>query len=213
MRGGGFGVKRKSKGISLDILANYYAFFTLTEKSRFRRKQIELMDIRKGEKVLDAGCGTGVLSILSKIAVGESGEVEGIDIAPKMISNAQQKAKKANLNINFNVASINELPYPDNYFDLVIASLVFHHLPVDIKREGLQEIHRVLKDNGRFFLCDFGSPHILAAPIMYLMLMWISPTRYQLLGKLPSLMAECGFKTVDIIKKGIFLEYYIITKN
>ncbi|KDR95120.1 phosphoethanolamine N-methyltransferase [Peptoclostridium litorale DSM 5388] len=206
-------MKKKPRGISLDILADYYDCLTFTEKSRFRRKQIELMDIHKGEKVLDVGCGTGVLSILSKTAVGESGEVEGIDIAPRMISNAQEKAKKANLNINFNVASIDELPYPDDYFDVVIASLVFHHLPVEIKREGLQEIHRVLKDDGRFFLCDFGSPHILTAPIMYLMLIWISPTRYQLLGKLPSLIVECGFKTAELIKKGIFLEYYIITKN
>ena len=127
------------------------------------------MNIRKGEKVLEVGCGTGALSILSKIAVGESGEVEGIDIAPKIISNAQEKARKANLKINFKIASVNELPFPDSYFNLVISSMMFHHLPVEVKKEGLMEIYRVLKEEGRFFLCVFGSPHILTFPLMYLM--------------------------------------------
>lgn len=206
-------MKQQPKGISLDILSDYYDYLTFTEKSKFRRNQIGLMDIRKGEKVLEVGCGTGALSLLSKIAVGEFGEVEGIDIAPKMIANAQQKARKANLKINFKIASVNELPYPDNYFDLVISSLMFHHLPVEVKKEGLEEIYRVLKEEGGFFLCDFGSPHILTIPLMYLMLIWISSTRYQLLGKLSELIRECKFKTVELRKKGAFLEYYLITKN
>jgi ubiquinone/menaquinone biosynthesis C-methylase UbiE len=90
---------------------------------------------------------------------------------------------------------------------------MFHHLPVKVKKEGLEEIYRVLKEEGRFFLCDFGSPHILTSPLMYLMLIWISSTRYQVLGKLPKLVRECGFKTVELRKKGIFLEYYMIRKN
>ena len=186
-------MKEKSKGFSLDILADYYDLITFTEKSRFRKKQIELMDIRKGEKVLEVGCGTGALSILSKIAVGDSGEVEGIDIAPTMISKAQQKAGKAHLTINFKIASVSELP-------------------VEIKKEGLEEIYRVLKDTGRFFLCDFCSPHILTIPFAYMTFLWMSSTRYQLLGKLPELIRECRFKTVELKKKGAFLEYYLITK-
>ena len=198
-------MKEKSKGFSLDILADYYDLITFTEKSRFRKKQIELMDIRKGEKVLEVGCGTGALSILSKIAVGDSGEVEGIDIAPTMISKAQQKAGKAHLTINFKIASVSELPYPDNYFDLVISSMMFHHVPVEIKKEGLEEIYRVLKDTGRFFLCDFCSPHILTIPFAYMTFLWMSSTRYQLLGKLPELIRECRFKTVELKKRGRFL--------
>ena len=206
-------MKQHPKGISLDFLADYYDRIAFTEKSKFRRNQIELMDISKGEKVLEVGCGTGALSILSKIAVGESGEVEGIDIAPKMISNAQQKTRKANLKINFNIASVHELPYPDNYFDLVISSFMFHHLPVEVKKKGLEEIYRVLKEEGRFFLCDFCSPHILTFPLMYLIFIWISSTRYQLLGKFPGLIRECKFKTVELRKKGAFFEYYLITKK
>ncbi len=206
-------MKRQPKGFSLDRLANYYDHLTFTEKSRFRRNQIGLMDIQKGEKVLEVGCGTGALSILSKIAVGETGEVQGIDISPRMISRAQQKANNVNLKIDFKIASVDELPYPDNYFDLVISSLMFHHLPVKVKKQGLEEIYRILKEEGRFFLCDFASPHILASPLMFFLLIWISSTRYQLLGKLAGLIRECNFKSVELIKKGAFLEYYIIKKR
>jgi ubiquinone/menaquinone biosynthesis C-methylase UbiE len=206
-------MKQEPDGISLNLLAGFYDYLTFAEKSKFRKNQIKLIDIRKGEKVLEVGCGTGALSSLAKIAVGESGEVDAIDIAPKMIATAQQKARKSNLKINFRIASVNELPYPDNSFDLVISSLMFHHLPVKVKKEGLEEIHRVLKKEGRLFLCDFGSPHILTLPLMYLILIWISSTRYQLFGRLPKLINECKFNHVEVRKKGLFLEYYLITKN
>jgi ubiquinone/menaquinone biosynthesis C-methylase UbiE len=206
-------MKNKSKGISLNYLADYYDYFTFTEKSQFRRNQVDLMDVRQGEKILEVGGGTGALSILSKIKVGEAGEVDGIDIAPKMIRRAQQKARNANLRINFQVASISQIPYPDSYFDLVISSLMFHHLPEGVKKAGLLEIHRVLNKQGRLFLCDFGTPHYLTFPLMYLMLFWSSSTRYQLLGKLPDLFKKCEFNSVQLRKKGLFLEYYLITKN
>ncbi|MFB0566617.1 MAG: class I SAM-dependent methyltransferase [Candidatus Aminicenantaceae bacterium] len=204
---------QQSKGFSLDKLSNYYDLITPAEKSKFRIKQIGLMDIREGEKVLEVGCGTGSLAILSKIAVGESGEVEGIDIAPKMIHRAQKKANKAGLEVNFKITSVVELPYSDNYFDLVISSLMFHHLPVESKKKGLEEIYRVLKAEGRLFLCDFCSPYILTFPLMCLLLIWISSTRYQLLGKLPDLIRRCNFKKIELKKKGAFLEYYLIRKN
>ncbi|MFC1502558.1 class I SAM-dependent methyltransferase [bacterium] len=205
-------MKKQSKGFSLDGMSNYYDLITFTEKSRFRRKQIELMGIHKGERVLEVGCGTGALSILSKIAVGESGEVVGTDIAPRMIAKAIQKAENAKLKINFKVASVNKLPYPDNTFDLVISSLMFHHLPVTLKREGMIEICRVLKKGGRFFLCDFGSPNLLTVLLMGPLFIWMSSTRFHLLGRLPALLKASQFKSVELIKKGIFLDYYIMRK-
>ena len=203
---------RETRGVSLDYLADYYDVLTPAERSRFRRKQIDLVGLNEGEKVLEVGCGTGALSFLSKLDVGETGEVAGIDIAPKMISRAEEKARKANLEIAFKVASIDELPHPDQHFDVVISSLMFHHLPLEVKKRGLGEIRRVLKDDGRFFLCDFCSPHWLTIIPMYLMLIWTSHTRYQLFGKLPELIRESGFATVSLLEKGFFLEHYLIRK-
>ena len=203
---------KETKGVSLDYLSDYYDILTPAERSGFRRKQIDLVGLREGDKVLDVGCGTGALALLSKLRVGETGEVAGIDIAPKMISRAKEKARKAGLDIGFEVASIDELPYSDEYFDAVISTMMFHHLPVAVKRKGLEEVRRVLKDEGRFFLCDFCAPHWLTIVPMYLMLVWTPHTRYQLFGKLHQLVRESGFETMRLMRKGFFLEYYLISK-
>jgi len=106
-----------------------------------------------------------------------------------------------------------ELAKGEKVLDVVSSSLMFHHLPVPIKREGLKEIHRVMKRNSRFFLTDFCTPSVIAAPLMFLLLSWRRSTRYQLLGRLPGLIAEAGFKDVRLVKKGLFLKYFIIRKG
>jgi SAM-dependent methyltransferase len=83
---------KETRGVSLDYLSDYYDVLTPAERSEIRRKQIDLIGLEEGERVLEVGCGTGVLSFLSKLAVGEAGEVAGIDIAPKMVSRAQALA-------------------------------------------------------------------------------------------------------------------------
>ena len=205
-------MEKESKGVSLDYLAEHYDNVTPAEKSKFRREQIGMVDLRKGEKVLEVGCGTGALSILAKRLTGETGIVEGVDLAPKMIAKAQSKARASNLEIGFQCASIDALPYPDEFFDAVISSFMFHHLPLELKPKGLEEVYRVLKKGGRFFLCDFCSPHYLTIPLMYIMLIWTASTRHQLFGKLPGMIEESSFGHSKLIKKGLFLEYYLMTK-
>jgi ubiquinone/menaquinone biosynthesis C-methylase UbiE len=206
-------MKRRGRGFSLNGFSPYYDLVTPAEKSRFRRKQIKLSGIHEGERVLDVGCGTGSLSILSRIAVGEKGTAAGIDIAPNMISTARRKAERAGLPIDFRVASVDKLPYPDASFDVVTSTMMFHHLPVRIKEKGLREIHRVLKADGRFFLCDFLTPHPLTAPLTLFLFLWIPSTRYQLFGRLPRLIRECGFASPKCVARGAFLTCYRISKG
>lgn len=171
-----------------------------------------MIHLQSSERVLEVGCATGILSILAKRSVGDTGVVEGVDIAPKMIAVAQQKAQKAHLKIGFQVASIDSLPLSDAYFDVVISSLMFHHLDIDIKKRGSTKIYRVLKKDGRFFLSDYCSSHWLTMPVMYLMHIWMPSTRFQLFGKLPWFISETGFSRVKLVKKGFFLESYMVTK-
>jgi len=203
----------KSKGISLDCLSKYYDLITPADRSRFRRDQIGLLKPREGERVLEVGCGTAALSLLAKMIVGENGTVDGIDIAPKMVAKARKKAEEAKLPINFRVASIDELPYRDGVFDAVISSMMFHHLPLTVKGRGLEEVYRVLKPGGRLLLCDFSSPRYLVFPIAYLMFIWTSSTRYQLFGRLPALFEASSFRKAKLLKKGMFLEYYLLFKE
>jgi ubiquinone/menaquinone biosynthesis C-methylase UbiE len=202
----------KSKGRSLNSMAAYYDSMTPAEKSRLRQKQIDLAGLKEGEAVLEVGCGTGVMAVLSKLRTGDKGKVYGIDIAEKMVAAARKKAEKYGLDIDFRVASIDDLPFPDKHFNVVISSMMFHHLPVVIKESGLKEVRRVLKDDGRFLLSDFGAPNIFVAPLMGLFFIWTAPLRYQLLGKLPALIRKAGFTHIRLVRKGAAIKHYLIRK-
>lgn len=96
--------------------------------------------VKKGDKVLDLGCGPASLwGDFSKI----SGiELTGVDISPKMIGEAKKLFPKG----HFKVGDSENIPYKDQTFDCIICSSVLHHLPKTDK--SFQEIKRVLKPEG-----------------------------------------------------------------
>ncbi len=205
-------MENTSKGFSLDFMADYYDALTLGERSRFRQRQVKLMGLQKGERILEVGCGTGTLSILSKLVLKDECEVFGLDIAPRMVDRAREKANSMNLDISFITGSVDKIPFPDNSFSLVVSSLMFHHLPVDLKKSALGEIHRVLKSGGRLFFCDFGKPEWYVYPLSFLMLVWLSSTRFQLMGRLPELLSLFDFSDIQPVGKGVFLDYFLVVK-
>jgi len=121
------------------------------------RKVVELAAIVPGERILDVGCGPGRLAILAGTVAGPSGEACGIDPAPEMVALARRNAARAGVEVRFEVAAIEALPYPNERFDVVLSSLMLHHLPDDLKRRGLAEVRRILKPRGRFVAVDFGA--------------------------------------------------------
>lgn len=142
-----------------DLLVKLFFF---GREGAFRRTIVELARPAPGEKVLDVGCGTGTLALAAKDRVGASGEVHGIDATPEMIDVAQRKARKAAADVRFQVGLVENVPHPDAYFDLALSSLMFHHLPDDLKRDGLGEVRRVLRPGGRVLIVDFaGGGHSL----------------------------------------------------
>jgi ubiquinone/menaquinone biosynthesis C-methylase UbiE len=127
----------------------------LGQAGRLRRKTIEFARIAPGERVLDVGCGTGALTLLAKQRAGSTGQVCGLDAAPEMIEVARHKAARQQAEVDFRVGVIEQLPYPDDSFDVVLSSLMMHHLPADLKPLALAEIRRVLRTNGRLVIVDF----------------------------------------------------------
>ena len=111
--------------------------------------------IQPGEKVLDVGCGTGTLAIEVARRVGRMGEVAGVDPGTEQIARARSKGARRNLPIDFQIGVIENLPFPDQTFDVVLSSLMMHHLPDSLKHQGLAEIARVLKPGGRLVIADF----------------------------------------------------------
>jgi demethylmenaquinone methyltransferase/2-methoxy-6-polyprenyl-1,4-benzoquinol methylase/phosphoethanolamine N-methyltransferase len=126
------------------------------EKS-WRKQIVALARLKSGEKVLDVGCGTGSLALIAKAQVGPTGQIYGTDASPEMIEVAQKKATQAGVDVTFQVDLIENITFHDNQFDVVLSSLMMHHLPDDLKREGLAEIYRVLKPGGRLLVVDIES--------------------------------------------------------
>ena len=127
-------------------------------ESRFREATVDLAAIAPGDAVLDVGCGTGNLTLAAAHRAEPNGELHGIDPAPEMIQEAARKAAERQLTVGFQVGLIEDLPFPDGKFDVVLSSLMLHHLPKDLKLRGVAEIHRVLKPGGRFVAVDLDPP-------------------------------------------------------
>jgi ubiquinone/menaquinone biosynthesis C-methylase UbiE len=132
----------------------------LTRRSdrAFRERLVGPAHLVSGESVLDIGCGTGTLAIVAKRQVGASGEVFGIDASPAMIARATSKAAKAGVDVFFKTAVVEALPFPDAHFDVVLSTLMLHHLPPKLRQQCAREIRRVLKPDGRLLVVDFGAP-------------------------------------------------------
>src|SRR5215213_11513737 len=134
------------------------SLLTLGRRTRLRQMTIALARIQPGERVLEVGCGTGDVAIAACAPAGERGSVVGIDASPEMIAVARAKAARAGLTIDFRLEPIEALSYPDATFDVVLSSLMMHHLPDDLKHQGLAEIARVLKPGGRLLIIDIKRP-------------------------------------------------------
>ena len=155
---------------------------TLGRERTFRQQMAQLAQLHPSEEVLDVGCGTGPLAIIAQGHVGRAGRVVGIDPSRQMIAQARRKAKRANRPVDFQVGVIEQLVFPDQSFDVVLSTFMLHHLPDDLKRQGLADIVRVLKPGGRLFVLDLEGH---SGP-------WKSR-----LADLPALMKERGFSQVE----------------
>ncbi|GHO84014.1 class I SAM-dependent methyltransferase [Dictyobacter formicarum] len=126
-------------------------------ESTFRHMIANLAQLQSGETVLDVGCGTGTLALIAKEYVGETGCIAGIDPSKSLLAGACHKATRAGLSINFQQGGIEQIPFPDQTFDVVLSTFMMHHVPDDIKHQGVTEIARVLKTGGRLLVVDFQS--------------------------------------------------------
>ncbi len=122
-----------------------------------RKSMLKDAPLKLGDRVLDAGCGTGDLAIAAKSVIGSQGEMFGTDASAKMIRVAQKKIQQRAADVNFQVDLIEKISFPDNHFDVVMNSLVMHHLPDDLKNKGLTEMYRVLKPGGSIYIVDMQS--------------------------------------------------------
>jgi ubiquinone/menaquinone biosynthesis C-methylase UbiE len=153
---------KATKGLVINIGWRYDLFEWVVDPLLFRgqlralwRRTVELARLQPGEQALDVGCGTGALALVVARRVGASGRIVGIDPSAEQIARARTKAARRHAPIEFQIAVIEQLPFPEQTFDVVFSTLMMHHLPAPLKRQGLAEIARVLKPGGRLIIGDF----------------------------------------------------------
>jgi ubiquinone/menaquinone biosynthesis C-methylase UbiE len=142
----------------VDTYDSYMKKATFGREQALRKTTVELAGIKPGASVLEVGCGTGTLTLIAKRQAGPSGKVCGIDIIPGMIEASQRKAAQTNEEITFKLGGIDNIPFPENHFDVVMCSFMIFHMSAETRRKGISEIQRVLKQGGRLLVLDLALP-------------------------------------------------------
>ena len=112
---------------------------------KIARKMIETYDLKKGSKILDIGCGKGFLLYDFK-KIDSTFEVFGLDVSQYAIDNSKEEIRK-----NLVYGNASNIPFKDNYFDLVISINTLHNLYNYELMSALKEIERV--SNDKKYIC------------------------------------------------------------
>jgi len=108
---------------------------------------------KPGERVLDAGCGCGMDAFVASVLVGPEGRVSGVDLTAEMLALPRKISQySGQRNLEFMEASIEELPYEDGAFDIVISKGVLNLIPD--KKSAFSELARVLRPDGILAAAD-----------------------------------------------------------
>jgi ubiquinone/menaquinone biosynthesis C-methylase UbiE len=111
------------------------------------KKTVEHIDLSPGMRVLDAGCGTGRVSIPLARAVGPEGEVTAIDMQDGMLCEVEKRAARANLsNIRLLRMGLGTERLEPDYYDRVVMVTVLGEIPD--RETALQDLNQALKPGG-----------------------------------------------------------------
>ncbi|MEX0685087.1 MAG: methyltransferase domain-containing protein [Balneolales bacterium] len=133
----------------------------------------DLANFKTGDKVLDLGSGSGMDTFITALKVGKEGQVTGIDMTDEQVEKAARLARENNFdNVNFVKGKIDQLPFDDESFDVVISNGVINLCTN--KEQVFTEIARVLKPQGRMAIADIVSAQQLPENIVCDASLWAS---------------------------------------
>ena len=176
-------------------LADQYDLSCQRFLSTSRAVALEVLNPQSGERILDAGCGTGSAMMAIAKSVGENGEAVGIDLSEDMLGVARKKLSGHSKAIMMK-GNLDSISYPDNYFDAIMNFAVMHYFH-DISLV-LTEFYRLLKPGGRLVLVGFCTDYFFFALIEKIWRIFTpSHIRAYSLDELSRKAKETGFEIVE----------------
>ena len=133
---------------------------------RWRKDTMRLMNVKKGKKALDVCCGTADWTIALSKAVGENGEVYGLDFSENMLKIGKQKVENEKLtNVKLIHGNAMDLPFPEDSFDYVTIGFGLRNVPDP--KQVLSEMLRVLKPGGMIACLETSQPTMIGFRQLY----------------------------------------------
>jgi len=133
----------------------------------------DIANFKEGEKVLDLGSGSGMDTFITGLKVGKSGHVTGIDMTNEQLEKATRLAEESKFeNVKFVKGYLEQLPFADATFDVVISNGVINLCPD--KEKVFAEVARVLKPKGRMVIADIVTEQALPENITCDSTLWAS---------------------------------------
>jgi len=182
----------------------------------YKKRSIQLLDLREGSRILEIGCGLGQDAVAIAQLAGKLGNIVAIDSSRKMIETACKSPMKIE-SINYYLGSINycladacKLPFSDNVFDGARADRVLQHIPDP--RKAFSEMVRVVRDKGKLVVYEPDWGTFIISPSQK----EICRTMTQLFGdtfpsgwigrQLPGFFREEGLEKIQIEAKTFFTD-------
>ncbi|MGL4346064.1 MAG: class I SAM-dependent methyltransferase [Cellulosilyticaceae bacterium] len=157
---------------------------------------IEVIQLKRGNCILDIGCGIG--DLLKRLSDKQLVHGFGLDVSEKMI----EKAKLRYPFMRFEVGVAEVLPYEEKYFDAITIVGAFHHIPDP--EQALAEIKRVLKDNKKLYIADFSIPFgVRQITNSIFPLLRSGDVRMYSKEEMVTLLEDAGFNKIEWHQKGI----------
>lgn len=166
-----------------------------TNKMGLSNWYFSIYQINRGMKILELGCGTGSMWLGHKEVMAVCEQVVLSDLSAGMLETAQKKIGHGE-NVTYEVIDIQNIPYEDNYFDIVIANYMLYHVP-DIQK-AISEVSRVLKPGGSFYAGTTGENGIMETIVKILEMDLVFENPFSLENGRK--MIEPYFQTVEIKK-------------